>query len=266
MGRPPTSTDRPGFTPCEGTSVTMTDWHDRDDMPDWLRPAYDQPVDKSSGPRPPSQPAPDPWAQPAPPPPQPAPQPRRPGALPPILDIAAYQLTEEPTPDLKIHLGTQKMLADTYYLSLAHETLQEAEQQVISFVRQSPTHALPTSIALYRISGIANPLKKQPVQLATILADTILLATNATETCPKDVRHRAILGIAQRIVDLQETEVSNDRAAERIIKGILQQIELSNVQPRSGMAVVQLHARQLVLEQIAEWEDSPPPARDPSGW
>ena len=245
----------------------MSDWHDRDDMPDWLRPAYDQPVDKSSRPRPPAQSAPDPWAQPVPPrQPMPQPtQPRRPGALPPILDIAAYQLAEEPTPDLKVRLDPQQMLADSYYLRLAHETVEEAEQQVISFVRQSPVHALPTSIALYRISGIANPLKSLPVQLATLLADTILLATNATETCPKDVRHRAILGIAQRIVDLQETEFSDERAAERIIRGILQQIDLSNVQPNSGMKIVQLHARRLVLEQIAEWEDAPPP-RESMGW
>jgi hypothetical protein len=232
----------------------MTQWDPQDDIPDWLKPAYDNPVEKAARPTArPQTPSPTP-------PPEPIPKPatgplsRRPGALPPILDITAYQLEGNPSPDLMVHLGTQKMLADTYYLTLAHEVIQEAEQQVISFVRQSPTHALPTSIAMYRVGGIADPIKRQPVQLATILADTILLATNEFESCPKDVRHKAILGIAQRIVDLQETEVEERMAAERIIKGILQQIELSNVQPETGMKAVQLHARQLVLAEVADWQ------------
>lgn len=230
----------------------MTQWDNQDNIPDWLKPAYDNPVEKAAGPAARPQ-------TPSPPPSEPIPRPatgplsRRPGALPPILDIAAYQLEGNPSPDLLVHLGTQKMLADTYYLTLAHEVIQEAEQQVISFVRQSPTHALPTSLdMLYRVQGIAGPLKRQPVQLATVLADTILLATNEFDACPKDIRRKAILGIAQRIVDLQATEVDEVMASERIIKGILQQIELANVQPESGMKAVQLHARLLVLAEIEE--------------
>jgi hypothetical protein len=231
----------------------MTQWDPQDDLPDWLKPAYDNPVEKAARPTTrPQTPSPTP-------PPEPIPKPatgplsRRPGALPPILDITAYQLEGNPSPDLMVHLGTQKMLADTYYLTLAHEVIQEAEQQVISFVRQSPTHALPTSLdMLYRVQGIAGPLKRQPVQLATVLADTILLATNEFDTCPKDIRRKAILGIAQRIVDLQATEVDEVMASERIIKGILQQIELANVQPETGMKAVQLHARLLVLAEIEE--------------
>jgi hypothetical protein len=191
------------------------------EMPDWLAYAYQQQgtPDISSSPMPDSH-----------------------------LSVKAWLLVGEPSDELARHLGSQRMLLDNVYLNLAREALTEAEKQIRAFFNQRGV--LPDTIDMYKLRDVAEALKMYPIQVATLLVDTILLASGEYETCPSDMRHRAILGISQRVLDY-ERQSSMSAATERMTQEVLETIEQAGVSPSGSTADVRLHARKLLLGVIA---------------
>jgi hypothetical protein len=164
------------------------------------------------------------------------------------LSIKAWLLVGEPSDELARHLGSQRMLLDNVYLNLAREALTEAEKQIRAFFNQRGV--LPDAIDMYKLRDVAEALKMYPIQVATLLVDTILLASGEYEICPSDMRHRAILGISQRVLDY-ERQSSMSAATERMTQEVLEAIEQTGVSQSGSTADVRLHARKLLLGVIA---------------
>ncbi|MBN1121105.1 MAG: hypothetical protein JXJ17_08505 [Anaerolineae bacterium] len=193
--------------------------HSGSDMPDWLAYAYQQ--------------------QGSPDAPQAMPDSR--------LTVKAWLLVGEPSDELAQHLGSQRLLLDNVYLNLAREALAEAEKQIRAFFNQRGV--LPDAIDMYKLRDVAEALKMYPVQVATLLVDTILIASGEYETCPSDMRHRAILGISQRILDYEHRSSMPD-ATERMAGEVLEVVEQAGTS-QGASAEVRLHARKLLLGVIA---------------
>ncbi len=169
------------------------------------------------------------------------------------LDIADYVLRGEPSAKLQKYISGDQMFANTHYLNLVHQVMHQAEDQVLSFRRASPIGALPDTISVYNLAEVAGPLKQRPVQLATVIADTIIMAAGQLLTFDKRVRWQAILGISDAILVLSDQQkCSLDVASERVIRGFLEIIERRSVAPDNEWSAIDLHSRKLVLKQIAD--------------
>lgn len=164
------------------------------------------------------------------------------------LSIKAWLLMGEPSGELGQHLGSQRLLLDNVYLNLAREALTEAERQIRAFFYQH--EVMPDAIDMYKLRDVAEALKMYPVQVATLLVDTILMASGEFETCPSDIRHRAILGISQRILDY-ERRSSMSAATERMAQEVLEVIKQSGAAQSGAASEIRLHARKLLMGVIA---------------
>jgi hypothetical protein len=220
------------------------------DMPDWLRPLYENNAplsDSLTSPSPRSGSDMPDWLAYA------YQQQDSPDAPPAMPDshpsIKAWLLVGEPSDALAQHLGSQRLLLDNVYLNLAREALTEAEKQIRAFFYQHG--AMPDAIDMYKLRDVAEALKMYPVQVATLLTDTILIASGEYETCPSDMRHRAILGISQRILDY-ERRSSLSVATEQMAQEVLEIIEQFGAAQSGGTAAeIRVHARKLLLGVIA---------------
>jgi hypothetical protein len=164
------------------------------------------------------------------------------------LSIEAWLLMGEPSGELTQHLGSQRMLLDNVYLNLAREALTEAEKQIRVFYNHSGY--MPDTIDMYKLRDVAEALKMYPVQVATLIIDTLLMASGEYETCPSETRHRGILGISQRILEYSH-QSSMSAATEQMTWELLEVIEEGQV-PQAGVAAeVRIHARKLLLGVIA---------------
>jgi hypothetical protein len=181
---------------------------------------------------------------------QPSPaSPRRP------LDIADFQLQGEPSSELNSLLGTKHLLEASKHLENMHKVIAEAEQQVVAYMRQMPDDSMPDHLTIYRMTEVAGPIKRMPLQLATVLADTIILAADQVDTFEKGVRHRAILGITQGLLTQAGREDTLEDASERLITGLLALMERRGVEPKNPWHRVSLHARRLVLRDVVDFEE-----------
>ena len=211
----------------------------RNDIPDWLSPLYES---QEGAPQQPSQ--------------EGAVQP---GSVLPALAITAFQLEGEPSPELTLHLGTQKILMDNLHLSMANKAIEEARRQIADYVEQTSSLLMPENVEVYNLRQNADVLKHYPVQLATVIVDTLLLAYSEWDTCPRDIRHRAILGVAQRIIDYQKRERDQKIGSEMLTSALLMQIKAANTSTASMENKIQLLARVFFLEAVAS--DLPPSQR-----
>lgn len=177
-----------------------------------------------------------------------------PGSAPRPLDIAEFQLQGNPSADLNRMLGTTHMLEASKHLTVMHEVIAEAEKQVVSYMQQHGGNTMPNHLTIYRLVEIAGPIKRHPVQLATVLADTLILAADQLETFDKSVRHKAILGIAEGLLTQTAREYTREAAASRLISGLLALMDKRGVTPENAWHRVSLHARRLVLRDIANHE------------
>lgn len=166
------------------------------------------------------------------------------------LDIADFQLQGNPSPELSRMLGTTHLLEAGKHLENMHKVIAEAEQQVVTYMRQSVDDSLPEHLNIYRMGEVAGPIKRLPLQLATVLADTIILAADQVETFDKAVRHRAILGIADGLITQAGREDTLEDASERVITGLLALMDRRGVTPGNAWHRVSLHARRLVLREV----------------
>lgn len=167
------------------------------------------------------------------------------------LDIAEFQLQGQPSADLNRMLGTTHMLEAAKHLTVMHEVIAEAEKQVMSYMQQHGGETMPDHLTIYRLVEISGPIKRHPVQLATVLADTLILAADQLDTFDKSVRHKAILGIAEGLLTQTTREYTREAAAERLITGLLALMDRRGVTPRNPWHRVSLYARRLVLRDIA---------------
>jgi hypothetical protein len=239
----------------------------RDDIPDWLKPLYEKARQQrpQQAPSTPQQPVvapglPD-WLRgtyergtgaPAAPAPRPdtSPLKRRIPTLPNVLDVMAYELQDEPSAELQEHLSSHNIAVNHAFMTAINKIIEEAEKQVIGFMKMSPG-TLPTTVTIYDIAEVAKSVRYHPVQLATVLADVILLATNEYGQAPKDQRRRAILGIAELIINRQKSERTPEGAAKYVVDGILQMVENLGSMPADRWHVVYLHSRVLVLQEMS---------------
>jgi len=171
------------------------------------------------------------------------------------LDIADFQLQGDPSDELTRMLGTTHLLAAGKHLENMHKVIAEAEQQIVTYMRQSPDGSLPDHLSIYRMGDVAGPIKRLPLQLATVLADTIILAADQVDTFDKSVRHRAILGIAQGMIMQAGREDTLEDAADRLITGLLALMDRRGVVPKNAWHRVSLHARRLVLQGVVAYEE-----------
>lgn len=237
-----------------------------DDMPDWLSAAHSPP-----------RPADDPASKPAPPAGDDAPAWLRHaasvstahagdrGEAPPStgpLAIARYQLAGEPSARLQKLLDTRQIMADQLHLRRCYDAIALAERQITAYVRQSKGHALPESVDVYSMLGVADPIKRHPIQLATLLVDTLLLTSGTEETCPREARHRAILGLAEQILTQQTRLHDQEEGAEAIIGTLLDDIERVSVTLEDPRDRIRLHARKLFLRAIIAEPDTGREVRD----
>ena len=228
------------------------------DMPDWLKPLYDEGMPEgslnkaSTAPSPQSTADMPDWLAYA------YEQQDSPGAHPPAqtpppasdhLTINNWLIVGVPSADMAQLLGSQRMLLDNVYLNLAREALTEAEKQIRSFYNQRGV--MPDAIDMYKLRDVSEALKMYPVQVATLLADTILMASGEYETCGSELRHRGILGISQRILDYERSADSLSAATGRMTAEVLEAVEQGSIaEPGSGEEV-RVHARKLLLGVIA---------------
>ena len=170
------------------------------------------------------------------------------------LDIADFQLQGDPSPELSRMLGTTHLLEASKHLDNMHRVLAEAEQQVVTYMRQSPKSVMPDHLTIYSMGDVAGPIKRLPLQLATILADTIILAADQVDSFDKGVRHRAILGIADGLISQAGREDTMEDASEKVITGLLAMMDRRGVEPQNPWHRVSLHARRLVLRDVVAYE------------
>lgn len=229
-----------------------------DDMPDWLRAAHRPPrPDETPAPPPPAADDPPAWLKHAA-----NVSAQRAGATekaPPStgpLTIAQYQLAGEPSMRLREQLDTRQLMADQMHLRRCQEALTLAERQIADYVRQSKEHALPETVDIYDLLEIADPLKRHPIQLATLLIDTLLLASGTENACPREARHRAILGLAERIITRQDELRNRKAGAEEIIGAMLNEVEGMGVTLDSPRDRIRLYARVLFLRAIITEPDT----------
>jgi hypothetical protein len=227
-----------------------------DDMPDWLKAAHRPPApDEVPAPARPAADDPPAWLKHAA-----NVTAQRAGAAgkAPLstgpLAIASYQLTGEPSAQLQKQLDTRQIMANQMHLKRCYDAITLAERQITNYMGWSG--ALPETVDIYDILEMADPIKRHPIQLATLLIDTLLLASDTEQTCPREARHRAILGLADKIITRQE-ELSNQRAgAEEIIGSVLSEIERVSVTLDNPHDRILLHARKLFLRAIIAEPDS----------
>jgi len=170
------------------------------------------------------------------------------------LDIADFQLQGDPSPELSHLLGTTHMLAGNEHLEVMHQVIAEAEKQIVAHMRQAGDGSMPEHLSIYRMADVAGPIKRLPLQLATVLADTIILAADQVDTFDKGVRHRAILGIAEGLLTQTAREDTAEAASERLITGLLALMEKRGVEPKNPWHQVSLHARRLILNEVVAHE------------
>ncbi len=234
-----------------------------DDMPDWLKAAHRPPTpDEAPAPARPATDDPPAWlkhaanvtAQRA----------AAAGQAPPStgpLAIASYQLTGEPSARLQKQLDTRQIMANQMHLKRCYDAITLAERQITDYMGWSG--ALPETVDIYDILEMADPIKRHPIQLATLLVDTLLLASGTEQTCPREARHRAILGLADKIITRQENLGDPQAGAEEIIGSVLGEIERVSVTLEDTRDRIRLHARKLFLRAIITEPDS---GREARGW
>jgi hypothetical protein len=233
-----------------------------DDMPDWLKAAHRPPTpDETPAPARPTTDDPPAWLKHAA-----NVTAQRAGATgkAPLstgpLAIASYQLTGEPSARLRKQLDTRQIMADQMHLKRCHDAIALAERQIADYMGWSGE--LPETVDIYDILEMADPIKRHPIQLATLLIDTLLLASGTEQTCPREARHRAILGLADKIMTRQEVLGSQRAGAEEIIGSVLGEIERVSVTLDSTNDRIRLHARKLFLRAIIAEPDTGREARD----
>jgi hypothetical protein len=230
-----------------------------DDMPDWLKAAHRPPTPSEA----------------------PAPVPRVEGDDPPAwlrhaanvsaqraqatgraapstgpFAIAAYQLSDEPSERLRRQLDSRRIMADQMHLRRCYDAITLAERQITDYMGWSAGGAMPETVDVYDMLEMADPIKRHPVQLGALLIDTLLLASGTEQSCPREARHRAILGMAEKIITRQD-ELGVPRAgAEELIRFTLDEIERVSVTLDNASDRVRLHARKLFLRAIITEPDT----------
>jgi len=234
----------------------MSDYNE-DMLPDWLRDSYQQ---QGATPTPGTGPLRRPSTgnlQPETPPSKPVS--RRLGLDSPArsdnaerLSIKNYLLEGNPGPALAEYLNTDRMFSDNILLRTMYDAIEETEKQIVLYVRNDDNQELPDRVDSYKTPEIAVQIGEFPVQLASVIADTILLTAGEIATCPKKIRNQAVFGIAQRIVNTRKQVTGNLAASIRVTKDILGDINRGAVPPADRVDEIKIHARKLFLFSVIE--------------
>lgn len=167
------------------------------------------------------------------------------------LDVHDFVLQGEPSNILRRQLDPSTYAAHNAYMTSLARIIEEAQKQVAAFMKNNDG-LMPATFRSYEVGEMSGSLAYHPVQLATVLIDSILLASNEYETTDKDVRRRAILGMAERIIDRVKVDNSPEEANVHMIQSVLRMIAKSQPKALDRWHQVYLHARILVLEELAE--------------
>lgn len=168
------------------------------------------------------------------------------------LSIKNYLLDGDPGPVLAQYLNPDRMFADNILLRTMYDAIEEMEKQIVLYVRNDDNQELPDRVDNYKTPEIAAQIGEYPVQLASVIADTILLTAGEIATCPKKIRNQAVFGIAQRIIDTRKQVTGNQAASIRVTKEILGNINQGAVPPADRVDEIKIHARKLFLFSVIE--------------